>query len=387
VNILFLDQFSDMGGAQHGLLQTVDAACRRGWLCWAVLPGSGPLTDQLRARGVSTVEIPCGPYHSGAKTAADVFRFASDLAAQTRILRNLINRIPFDLIYVNGPRLLPVVAALEHRMPALFHAHSHIPQRAAQMLAQRSIRRANASVVACSHSVLAPFRNCADATRLHVIPNGVPEIPFRAPAIPGDGAWRIGIMGRISPEKGQAEFIRAAALLHDRFPNAKFLVCGAPMFGDPAYFSQVQSLARGLPIEFLGWRDDVASVFVGLDLLAVPSKLEGMGRVVIEAFSAGVPVVAFPTGGIPELIADDENGFLTSDKSPESLASRIAGVLETDHHALCAVVANARRCWERSYTLAAYQKRITELMEKLTSPGRAAPETAAPLRRTEPTLQ
>jgi glycosyltransferase involved in cell wall biosynthesis len=159
------------------------------------------------------------------------------------------------------------------------------------------------------------------------------------------------------------------------------------MFGDPGYFDLVRSLVRGLPVEFLGWRDDVASIFAELDLLAVPSKLEGMGRVVVEAFSAGVPVVAFPTGGIPELIEDGENGFLTRGKSPESLASRIADVLDTHPDTLRAIATSARQRWERSHTLAAYQKRITELMERVTAPGRTALETVAPPQRTTPTLR
>src|SRR5581483_8740359 len=54
VKILFLDQFSEMGGAQRGLIATVDAVLKRGWELCAALPGDGPVLGQLRSRGVMT---------------------------------------------------------------------------------------------------------------------------------------------------------------------------------------------------------------------------------------------------------------------------------------------------------------------------------------------
>ncbi|MBZ5611416.1 MAG: glycosyltransferase family 4 protein [Acidobacteriia bacterium] len=382
MKILFLDQFSEMGGAQRSLLETLAAVEQRGWQAWAAVPGAGQLVGQLQARNVPVTEIPCGPYHSGTKTIADALRFVADRKAQVRILGDLMNRVSFDLIFVNGPRLLPAAAVLasRQRTAVVFRAHSHIPQRSALNLAARSVRRANATVAACSDSVLQLFRGYIDPAKLEVIANGVPEIQFRERAFGRQAGWRIGVVGRISPEKGQAEFVHAAALLHPKFPNAKFLICGAPLFADPAYFNRVQSQARGLPVEFLGWRDDVASVFADLDLLVVPSRQEGMGRVVVEAFSAGVPVVAYPTGGIPELVVDGETGFLAPEKSSEALADRIATVMTTQPDSLRRIVANARQTWERSYTLAVYQERITDLMERSVSLCRAERETATPQR-------
>jgi glycosyltransferase involved in cell wall biosynthesis len=383
VKILFLDQFSEPGGGQRVLLETVEGAQRKSWQAWAALPSGGPLIEQLRSRNVAVIEIPCGPYRSRAKGLADVLRFESDLKKQNQILGDLTSRITFDLIYVNGPRLLPAAAKLgsRKRYPILFHAHSHILQSTARMLAGWSVRRAGAAVVACSNSVLEPFRRYADPARLTVIPNGVPEIQFRSREFSPAGNWRIGLIGRIAPEKGQAEFVHAAALVHSRFSNATFVVCGAPLLAGPAYYETVQRLARGLPVEFLGWREDVASVLAKLDLLAVPSKYEGMGRVVVEAFSAGVPVVAFPVGGIPELVIDGETGFLTRETSPEALAARIGDILATEPRALQLIVANARRSWEQSYTLELYEKRITEWIERQVSDWRATHETAAPPRR------
>ena len=367
MNILALDQYSDLGGAQRVFLETVEAARRCDWNIWCALP-SGPLMDRVESLGASVSRIPCGPYQSGTKGLLDSLRFGSDLLQQVRILHSLINRVHFDLIYVNGPRVLPAAAlATRGRAPVLFHAHSHIDQSLARRLAGWSIARTGAAVVACSESVLEPLRKYVEPGNQFVAANGVPEIPFRRRDFPSGGHWRIGVIGRIAPEKGQIEFVRATALLHTEFPEARFVICGAPLFSGASYFREVRELARGRPVEFLGWREDVAGVFSELDLLVVPSLKEGMGRVIIEAFSAGVPVAAFASGGIPEIVTDGETGYLLRDKTAEALARRMREIMRTDQGDLQRIVANARGVWESRYALAIYQERITELIKQLAS--------------------
>ncbi|HYL75280.1 MAG TPA: glycosyltransferase family 4 protein [Bryobacteraceae bacterium] len=381
MNILFLDQFSEIGGAQRGLLDVLQAVEERGWKAHVLIPGGGPLVEQLLARGVAVDEIPCGPYQSGSKSPSDFLRFAFDVRRQIRVIRDLVSRTTFDLIYVNGPRLLPAAAiASERRLPVLFHLHSHINQRYAVRLARWCSGRADVTVVACSRSAAGSVAGIVPLERVHVIVNGIAEIPFRQRAFNGD--WCIGMVGRISPEKGQIEFLKAVAVLRAEFPNIRFLICGAPLFAMDRYFDQVCTEARGLNVEFLGWREDVASVFAELDVLVVPSKQEAMGRVLVEAFSAGVPVVAFPVGGIPEVIANDETGFLVQPATPEALAVKLRELLTGDPKRLRAVAANARRAWEEHHTLASYQATITDLMWRLVSDRRAERERAAPPQHT-----
>jgi glycosyltransferase involved in cell wall biosynthesis len=211
-----------------------------------------------------------------------------------------------------------------------------------------------------------------------VIPNGTPDAGFQERAFGPGRSWRIGLIGRISPEKGQAEFLQSISTLAPEFPAAKFVICGAPIIPAGKYLDFVSELARGLPVEFLGWRDDIASVLAELDLLVVPSKDEGMGRVIVEAFSAGVPVVAFATGGIPEVITDGETGFLVADATPDALAARIRAIILSDAETVRRVVANARRRWEQSYAVSSYQARIMEVVEQVGLAWRAEHETAAP---------
>ncbi len=379
MEILFLDQFSVLGGAQLCLLDVLEAVEKRGWHAHVALPGNGPLAERVRSRGFGVDQLPSGPYRSGSKGLADFFQLPLDVWRQNRILTEIINRGNVDLIYVNGPRMLPAAAlAARDRLPLLFHAHNRLMQGYAAALAGWSIRHSMATVIACSNFVAQPLAHYVRNGRLHVIPNGTPDAGFRERAFGPERSWRIGLIGRISPEKGQAEFLQAVATLAPEFPAAKFVICGAPIIPAGKYLQFVSELARGLPVEFLGWRDDIASVLAEIDLLVVPSKHEGMGRVIVEAFSAGVPVVAFATGGIPEVVTDGETGFLVSPATPEDLAARIRAIIQSDSDAQKRVVTNARRSWEQCYTVSIYQSRIMDLVEQTVLAWRAEHETASP---------
>ena len=126
------------------------------------------------------------------------------------------------------------------------------------------------------------------------------------------------------------------------------MLCGAPADAQSDYFRTVEKHLEFLPVDFLGWQDDIAAVLAELDLLVIASKAEGMPRVMLEAFSAGVPVVAFPVGGIPEVIRDGETGFLVRENTAASAWRRgirevIAALLHCGD-----IAANARREWEQN---------------------------------------
>lgn len=373
MNILFIDQFGALGGAQHCLLDLVPAIQERGWNARAAIPSDGPLGEMLRERGIRVEEIRSGPYRCGRKSWGDLFRFAADVYAQTAALSNMLDT---DLVYVNGPRVLIAAGlAARGRVPILFHAHHCLEQRGAAHLAGLALRQFGARVAAISEATAQPLRTWVPSDRIHTIPNGTADLGFCERKFQ---SARIGMVGRIAPDKGQLEFLRAAALLLPRVPHAQFVICGAPLFGDDGYYQEIRSLAAGLPMEFIDWQADVGPVMHDLDVLVIPSRREGMSRVLIEAFSAGVPVVAFPAGGIPEAIEDRVTGFLTRDTSPEELASALNEVLKSDPEYILGVTRNARRRWELRYTLASYRAGILDLMERCAG-GRATNHRTAPL--------
>jgi glycosyltransferase involved in cell wall biosynthesis len=366
VNILFLDQFSDLGGAQQCLLDLLPAVRTRGWRAFCALPGNGQLMERLRSLGIPVFELELPRLASGRKGTGDVLSFARSLPRTASTILRLVRSNQIELLYVNGPRVLAAAAwtARRTRVPIVFHCHNELAQGAAARLAGRSIRFANAQVIACSRSVVRPLERYISPGHLHVIYNGArgPEQAITTPQA-RQAKFRIGVIGRISPEKGQAEFLHAAKLLHGRVTGCEFVVCGSPLFEDRQaqdYLELMRDLAAELPVEFLGWQQDIYSILAGLDMLVVPSIREpGAPRIILEAFAASVPVVAFPTGGITELITDGQTGFLVEPITPEALAGRIEELLKAPGQ-LKTVAVEAHRRWREEFTVDRYQREVLD---------------------------
>jgi len=362
LKILFLDQFADLGGAQRCLLDLLPAIRERGWEATVGAPGEGPLLGRAHELGARAEVIPCGPFASGRKGIRDLARFAAQLPVTVRAIRRILQSCGAVLLYVNGPRLVPAATLAAGRRPMVFHCHSRFPRATA--LVGRCLLHARSTVIGSCRDVLVPLERYVPAERMHVVYPGVGETN-RTP--PLRERLAIGMIARISPEKGHAEFLEAARIVAGEI-EATFLVCGAPRFSDPsaaAYAGRVRQLAGGLPVEFTGWQDDVAAVLSRIDVLVVPSRADASPRVIPEAFAAGVPVVAFAVGGIPEMVTEGDTGLLVAPLDTGALARRILELLAWPPERRRDLAANARTRYEQLFTLGRYRARVLRILEGL----------------------
>jgi len=367
LRVLVLDQFSDLGGAQRNLLLLLSAMRERSWEAMVGLPGEGQLLERVRDLGFETFSIPCGPFSLGAKSPLDLGRFARQLPLLGRRIRNCGRAFRPDAIYLNGPRVLPGAALAGLRTPALFHAQSYLPRGGMRAVSGWALRRLEAGVVACCNFVAGPWKPYLAPCSPSVVFNGVrgPDRPLHGRHA---GPPKVGCVGRISPEKGQLEFLAAAAIIHRALPECRFLVYGAALFSREAarYAAQVNSAARGLPVEFPGWAADVYAALADLDVLLVPSTgLEGMPLTILEAFAAGVPVVAFRAGGIPEIVDDGRTGILVD--SVAQMAESAVSLLTGDPARRRSIAAAARQSWSTRFTAERWQLQVISEIERVAS--------------------
>ena len=372
MRLLILDQFSDPGGAQRCLLDLLPAIRRRGWKALVAFPGEGEVFQQVRDLGFETARVDCGPYSHRRKSLGDVARFLAESPRLARQIRKLAGDPQADLVYINGPRLLPAAALARLRCPLVFHSHSYLPPRLVRKLAGAALRRMDARVIACCHFVAEPWRPYVRPENLAVIYNGVPGPASLLP--PRAGPPRVGCIGRIAPEKGQREFLAAASLIHRAVPDCSFWVYGAPLFSEPRYAEEVRAASAGLPIEFAGWVPDVYAALAGLDLVLVPSAAhEATTRVIVEAFAAGVPVVAFRAGGIPEVLDDGHGGWLAD--SVQEMARLTIDFLAAGPKVRAAASEAARDSWRRRFTLDRWHEAVIRRLE--IEPGPAAKDMSS----------
>jgi glycosyltransferase involved in cell wall biosynthesis len=133
--------------------------------------------------------------------------------------------------------------------------------------------------------------------------------------------------GRLSPEKGHKDLIRAISLMGKRAAKCCFLICGDGPCRAPLE-EQVHALNLDDQIRFAGFRRDIQDIFQAMDMLILPSHSEGLPNVVLEAFSYGKAVVATSVGGVPELVEDGKNGILVPSENPKALADAIVQFME-----------------------------------------------------------
>jgi glycosyltransferase involved in cell wall biosynthesis len=357
MNVLMVDQYGQTGGAQKCLLDLIADWPRDGNLVVAA-PEDGTLLRSVRDSGFLAEAIPSGPYASSRRRAFDALWFCGDAVRQRAILRGLIGRYRSDVVYVNGPRvLLGAALAAQGRCPVVFHAHNNLQRRSDLAMVKFALGRCSSTVIAC----------CEHAGRgLHasIVRNGVPDAGYRLRRYPPEGAWRLGIIGRISPEKGHLLLIDAVQLLNGKGYRIALTVAGASLFGSNEYEKEVRARAEGLDARFTGWVENVGETLSDLDLLIVPSTAEpGLPRVVLEAFSAGVPVVVMPTGGIPEAVRDSVTGFLVQGSAPADLAERLRSVMGGSPADLERVALSARLEWENYWNVERWRSEVMRVIQ------------------------
>ncbi len=137
--------------------------------------------------------------------------------------------------------------------------------------------------------------------------------------------------GRMKDEGGRMKGEGKSPLSNGRGAGGEGPRIGFILFGDgplrPALESQIK--ARGLENHFIlaGFHSDLDKFYPHLDLLVLPSYTEGLPNVVLEAFAAGVPVVATAVGGTPEAVEDGVDGYLVPPADATALAGRIGAML------------------------------------------------------------
>jgi glycosyltransferase involved in cell wall biosynthesis len=356
MRILFFDQFAGLGGGQLCLLDVLPAAKEQGWEVHVAAPADGPLLDRVRNLDIPSHLLNLSNYSHGAKHLRDVTRFVLDLPAAAARIAELVKTLDVSLVYVNGPRLMPAVALSRIQPPVIFHSHNRLSRTAAGLV-RRSISATRATTIAASRYLAAQWHQAS------VIYAGVAACAGCDTGLPKNGRC-IGMVGRIAPQKKQWEFVVAAHRIAEQLPGARFVLCGDSTLGDPRSESYKARVLAEAPadLKYVGWSDDLCRVLSEIDLLVVPSEDEGgPPRVMLEAFAAGVPVLARNSGAIAEIIVDGSNGFLLEASNADGIADGVLRASEKSHR-WADIAANARRVWSQQFTVERYQRDILNVI-------------------------
>lgn len=166
--------------------------------------------------------------------------------------------------------------------------------------------------------------------KLHVVRCGLPLDSLRARG-GGHRSKQIACVGRLSPEKGQAGLLDAFALVASEIPGLRLV-----FVGDGPESEELRSMAERLGLNecvtFVGRLGEIETIseIARSQVLVLPSFMEGLPIVLIEAMALGTPVIASRVAGIPELVRDGENGLLFTPSDWTELAGHIRSLAEDD---------------------------------------------------------
>ncbi len=203
--------------------------------------------------------------------------------------------------------------------------------------------------------------------RAHYLPNFVPDprtLPTGMALDRPQGATLALALGRLHPNKGFDLLLDALAMTND----IHLWIAGeGPLREDLDRLAMSLGIAER--VRFLGWRDDVWALMNAADFLVCASRHEPLGNVVIEAWAAGLPVVATASDGPAGLIENGRSGLLVPlpgqpDGGSEALAVAIAGVAQ-DSALRARLAQGGRRAYEAEFTEAAVVDRYRGFFDEL----------------------
>lgn len=222
--------------------------------------------------------------------------------------------------------------------------------------------------------------------KVHIIHNGVDESRFDGSA--GDDVRSqlglhehdlvVGILAALRPEKDHASFLRAASLVAQRNPAARFMIVG-----DGPGRVGLEALAGELGVRdrvvFTGARNDVAAVLAAMDVFVLSSfTIECFPMALLEAMASSRPAVCTAVGGVPEMLEDGVTGYLVPPRDVAALADRLGTLLESEPQRR-QFGAAARARVEAEFTLDRSVRAAEQQFQEVAS-ARSAPVAPTPIR-------
>ena len=381
--ILFVHASDDLYGSNVIILEIVKRLDRTKFEPIVVLPSDmkhvGLLSRELQTDGIEYHHLPILILRRRYLKPRGLLHLVKCAVIGTWTLRKIIRQREVRLIHGTTLSVLAApLAAWVTCTPLISHVQEILIQPRIVRKALHAVARYSADKIICiSGSVRAHIlEDQPKAARLmEVVRNSIPSSAESSRTIEEmrrEFGLRadlpvVGMIGRVSPWKGQEIFVRAAAILRSEGIACQFVAIGGVFDNERHHLDRLREVIRSLDLESMvkieGFRKDARELIAAFDVFVLPSILpEPFGLVVAEAMAAGKPVIATAHGGPTEMVVEGETGFLIAPNDPSTLASAIKNLLANPDEA--AKLGNAaRKRFLNHFEIRDYIQRIERLYD------------------------
>jgi glycosyltransferase involved in cell wall biosynthesis len=317
------------GGAKH--VYDLVSRLKEEYAFLVACPDNGPYVGRFKELGVPVFEVP----------------FTAVSPRSLLRLLGMMKRDGIDLVHVHGRKaaFYGRLACWLAQKPVIYSFHGLHYQKHSLLLrtlylgVERALRKRTDRFINVSHSErhACLALGLLDPHRSSVICNGIDWQAFDAITVDArdmkaDLGFEpcdlvVGSVAKFDVQKAQDDLAAAIPMVLAKCPRAKFLFVGDGNLR-PQIERQVERLGVDRRVVFTGYRDDVAMLLKSIDVVALPSRWEGLSLALLEAMACRKPVVATRVTGNVDVVIDGETGFLVPRGVPQALAERIVLLLQ-----------------------------------------------------------
>lgn len=382
-NILFLHAGAEMYGADKVMLDLIKRLDTNKYNPLVVLPTNGVLVDALKKENVKVIVMPYPIMRRKYFNPKGLIQYAFGMVKSTHEIAKIAKEHRIDLIHTNTAATLEgSFISKKLHIPQLWSIHEIIVSpKIMYTVTSRLIAKYSSVTITDSKAVKDHLDDSGyfkkDAVK--VIYNGVDSNRFNPDNdcsylyeewnIPKT-ARIIGMMGRVNSWKGQGDFLKAANIIMDKFPDVYTVFVGAAFEGEEWREKELAEAIAQSPykdrIINKGYRTDSEGIYKLYDVFVLPStNPDPLPTVVLEAMATGKPIVGYKHGGVCEMVKDGYNGLLAKVGNPDDLAAKIEVLIENNSKRE-EMGKNSRRRLLENFSMETYVQNYSSEYDRLT---------------------
>lgn len=368
VKILCLHQGSELYGSDRSFLSAVEALARH-VATHSIVPSPGELAPLLEKSGSTVSYYPFGVLRK--KSFRRPLRYLWEMLSAVK--HYYLSYKIHDIVYINTTVMFSALisASLYRGTKKTFFCHvREIPGSKSIFIFKALLKLSGARLIFNSEATKNAFNLKGD-----VIYNGVEEISLPPMVSQATQKTKILLIGRINTWKGQAFFLDSlSSLAPQQLANLDVRIVGSAFEGYEYLETELYQRIKGSElngiVSLIPFATDPTEHYTWADYVVVPSiKPEPFGRVAIEAFSMGLPVIAAGHGGLVEIVCQDRNGFVFEPNSCTALSQVLKNLPSPSSYNYRELSVEALKTYRAKFSLTQYAENIAKTVLGRTNKG------------------